>query len=257
MEICCGPNETRFHTIHRFASLDSTNTYLLEFAATHSDCDVVAIAKHQTAGRGRRGRTWDDAPGDSFLCSVLLADLAEENTAWSTQAVALSVIDACAVVANVQASAKWPNDVMVGDAKLAGILAQRTTLPTEDGRIVVGCGVNLNGALRLREVFGEAATSLDAHTQAPISLEMFEDAYLRALHERLSRPAWLLDAFRSRCTTIGQLVRIDLGVEEIVGVATAINDDGSLCVQSDDVDVVRNVFAGDVVHLRPPTMTVQ
>src|SRR4051812_27340870 len=101
---------------------------------------LAAVADHQTAGRGRLGRAWVAPPGASLLLSVLFRpDLAPERLHLTTAAVALAAAEACEAVAGVLPVLKWPNDLLVGDRKLAGVLAE-SRLPA----VVVGIGLNVN-----------------------------------------------------------------------------------------------------------------
>ncbi len=145
------PPDTRFGPIRRFADIDSTNRYLLDEARTGAHEGAVAVADYQSAGRGRLGRRWEAPPGANLLMSVLLRPtLAIEELHLCTVAVALAAADACERVAGVVPELKWPNDLMVGGRKLAGILAE--ALPGRSGpvsaspttpAVVVGLGLNV------------------------------------------------------------------------------------------------------------------
>jgi BirA family transcriptional regulator, biotin operon repressor / biotin---[acetyl-CoA-carboxylase] ligase len=133
--------------VRHFTSLPSTNQYLLEQARSGAEEGLVAVADHQSAGRGRLGRSWDSPPGASLLVSVLLRpSLPPSGLHLCPTAVALAALDACASVAGVDARVKWPNDLVVDDHKLAGILAE--VLPGPPGEhdaaaVVVGLGLNI------------------------------------------------------------------------------------------------------------------
>ena len=108
-----------------FEEIDSTNTYLRGEAADGAPEGLVAVADHQTAGRGRLDRRWESPPGANLLASVLLRpDCNPDDLHLCTGALGLAAVDACAEVAGVEAQLKWPNDLLVGGAKLAGILAE-------------------------------------------------------------------------------------------------------------------------------------
>lgn len=100
---------------------------------------TVAVAEHQTAGRGRSGRTWEDAAGQALLCSVLLRPPAEAPVAQLSLVCALAVAEAIEKALDLSAQVKWPNDVMLDRRKVAGIL-----LEAADGAVVCGLGVNVN-----------------------------------------------------------------------------------------------------------------
>ena len=104
-------------------------------AASGAPDRSVLVADHQTAGRGRLDRRWDAPPGANLLVSILFRTVPSPASAL-TQRVGLAAIDACRAAAGVEAVLKWPNDLLLDDRKLAGILAQRAA----DGSIVVGLG---------------------------------------------------------------------------------------------------------------------
>src|SRR5580658_3871436 len=137
----------RFGEIRRFSELDSTNRYLLDEARAGGPDGLVAVTDHQTAGRGRLGRRWEAPAGANLLVSVLLRPaIPIEELHLCTVAMALAARSACGRGAGVECVLKWPNDVMVGEKKLAGILAETIPEGPESGgsrAVVVGLGVNV------------------------------------------------------------------------------------------------------------------
>jgi BirA family transcriptional regulator, biotin operon repressor / biotin---[acetyl-CoA-carboxylase] ligase len=237
----------------------STNADLLARAAAGTDiAGAVLIAEHQTAGRGRHGRGWSAAPRAQITMSVgvSVVDVPTEGWGWLSLATGVAVVDALAPLLDgigVRAGLKWPNDVLAGQpdspGKLAGILAEVV-------RPVVVIGLGLNVTQSPEEVDGPGATSLlDLGVEAPDRDELV-GRLLRELGGRIvgwraARGAdWQLAAdYRARSLTIGTRVRAQLpGGKEIVGTATAVDDQGRLCVETGNETVV--VSAGDVVHLR-------
>src|SRR5262249_33920325 len=147
---------TRFHDVRRFAVVDSTNRYLLNEAGLPDG--VVAVADEQTAGRGRHGRTWSARPGAALLVSTRLRPaVPAERLHLVTLAAAVAATDAVRA-AGVDARVKWPNDVVVDDRKLAGILAEADGA----GVVVVGMGCNLRTDAYPEEL-ADAATACDQH----------------------------------------------------------------------------------------------
>jgi BirA family biotin operon repressor/biotin-[acetyl-CoA-carboxylase] ligase len=228
----------------------STNSDLLVRASAGEDIDrVVLIAEHQTAGRGRSGRTWSAAPRAQLTLSIGVdaADVPTSAWGWLPLAAGLAVVDAVEATAGVRAALKWPNDVLAGNGKLAGILSEAA------GQAIV-VGIGLNVTLRADEVGEPLVTSLaDLGVEEPDRTELAAEL-LRRLGQRVT--GWragdqrLIDEYRSRCTTIGSSVRAVLpGGREIVGAALSVDDQGRLCVDT-GLEVVA-VSAGDVVHLRP------
>jgi BirA family biotin operon repressor/biotin-[acetyl-CoA-carboxylase] ligase len=241
-----------------FEEIDSTNTYLRAEGRRGATEGTVAVADHQSAGRGRLDRRWEAAPGASLLASVLFRpefDPAELHLCAA--AVALAGAEACREVARVGPVLKWPNDLLVGEAKLAGVLAEADFDGDGDGdgdggtcAVVVGIGINVAwpgpegvGGTCLTDLCGE---SIDRKILLDALLSAL--APRRALLDSASGRQALATEVRDRCATLGQRVRVELASEAVVGLASEIDDAGHLVVQTDSGP--RTVTAGDVVHLR-------
>jgi BirA family biotin operon repressor/biotin-[acetyl-CoA-carboxylase] ligase len=239
-----------FADVRRFAELDSTNRHALELARQGAPEGLVVVADHQTAGRGRLGRSWEAPPGSSLLMSVLLRPpLAPDRLHLTTVAVALAAADACAAVAGFRPALKWPNDLVVEDRKLGGILAE---VP-EPGAVVVGLGLNVTWS-RPPEGLEAIGVAINQVAGSDVDREVVLAAILgnleRRYRELLDRPDDLVAAYRQGCSTIGRDVRVELTSGAFTGMAVEVNDDGHLVV--DDADGARLVVAaGDVVHVRP------
>ena len=239
--------------IHRLAEVDSTNTYVRRMARHGASAGLVAVADHQTAGRGRLDRRWESPPGANLLASVLLRPALEaDDVHLCAGAVALAGADACREVAGVEPVLKWPNDLLLHGAKLAGVLAEAEFAGSSPVAVIVGIGINVAWP-GPPEVGGSC---LDDQSDAgPVDRQLLLDHLLTALQPRCAllevsdgRRA-LADEVRRRCATLGQQVRVTLAGEEVTGRADAIDDAGLLVVET--ASGPRHVSAGDVVHLRP------
>lgn len=217
------------------AETGSTNADLLAAGADGAPHRTVLVADHQTAGRGRLDRRWEAPPGANLLVSILLRDVTD-HPHLITQRVALAAVLACRRVAGVEATLKWPNDLLLRGAKLAGILAQAATAADEPF-VVVGLGLNVGWA-------PPEAARLGAPTNPR--------ALLRSLLEAFDElPDDITGLYRSNLSTIGQLVRVELPGERFVaGRALDVEGDGRLVVL-DDCAVTHRIDTGDVVHVRP------
>jgi BirA family biotin operon repressor/biotin-[acetyl-CoA-carboxylase] ligase len=252
-----------FPDIRWFESIDSTNRYLLEEARTGAPHGVVAVADHQTAGRGRLGRSWEAPPGSNLLVSVLLRlDLQAEARHLASAAVALAAADAIGAETGLSPGIKWPNDLLAADGrKLAGVLAEADmAAPPEHGHppIVVGIGINVGWPLSdddLPEGLVGQATSLQQEVDCPVDRSALLDRLLQYLGPRLTMlgtpegRAGLAADLRRQCVTIGSRVRVELPGSIIEGTAIGLTDEGHLVVATDGGS--ETVVAGDVVHLRP------
>jgi BirA family transcriptional regulator, biotin operon repressor / biotin---[acetyl-CoA-carboxylase] ligase len=256
-----------FSDVRRFGEIDSTNTWLLAEARAGAPEGLVAVADHQSAGRGRLDRRWEAPPGAALLVSVLLRPVLEPGALHlATALVALSALDACRQTAGVDAGIKWPNDLVVADAKLAGVLAEAD--PSAGGgtagsvAVVVGIGLNIeppgrgasSNATSLAELVAAGRGSAVPSRDALLSALLYELERRRPELDDAEGRRALGSDLRSRCVTLGRAVRVELGTTELIGTATGLTDEGALVVETDAGR--RVVTAGDVVHLRgaaPPT----
>ena len=229
--------------IHHFTEIDSTNRYLLEQARAAASDGLVAVADVQTAGRGRLERRWEAPPGSSMLVSVLLRSAPDPGQVVMAAGVALA--EAVERVAGVAAALKWPNDLVVEDRKLAGLLAER-----EDDALVVGAGCNVNWESFPPEL-AATATACNLEAGRVVDRDALLLAYLELFAVLLDDGDATLDAYRARLATLGRRVLVEhVGGGSLVGVATAVADDGALVVR-DATGTEHTIIAADVIHLRP------
>jgi len=232
------------------AETGSTNTDLLSDAAAGAAEGAVLAAQVQTAGRGRLGRRWLSPPGAALTFSVLLrpAGVPVSRRGWISLLFGVAAVSAMRRVAGVNAVLKWPNDVVVGERKLAGILAEQA-----GGAIVAGIGINF--AAVPPGPAGAAATSVEAEGTVPVSRDKLLVAVLEELE--VAYRHWLADpdghGLRSQyvgmCATIGRAVRVELpGGRGLTGTATDVDGDGRLVVRADGA--LTAISAGDVIHVR-------
>jgi BirA family transcriptional regulator, biotin operon repressor / biotin---[acetyl-CoA-carboxylase] ligase len=234
----------RTHPVRWFDSLDSTNRYVLDAARRGAPEGLVAVADFQTAGRGRRGRGWVAPPGASLLASVLLRPaLAPERTPLVTMACGAAMAAAVTRVAGFAPSLKWPNDLVVGDRKLAGILAER-----DGDAVVVGIGVNVDWHEFPPEI-AETATACNLEAGHAVDRRALLDAFLAELDARYAHLDVVTAEYRSRLGTLGRRVHVERPSSALVGRAVGVGDAGQLLVE-DDRGCVVEVHVGDVVHLR-------
>jgi BirA family transcriptional regulator, biotin operon repressor / biotin---[acetyl-CoA-carboxylase] ligase len=233
------------------ASEASTNAAAGAAAREGAVEGLVLITEQQTAGRGRLDRQWSAPARAGVLMSVLLRP-SVGVAAWPLLPLlsGLAVVEAMVGVAQVEAALKWPNDVMLDDRKLGGILVERV-----DDAVIVGVGLNVS--TRADELPTEEATSL-ALSGGATDREIIVKEVLRALARRYL--AWLdtggtaasvIPAYRERCETIGRHIELLLPGGEIVrGVATGIDDSGRLVLRNDATGVDHAWLVGDVTHVR-------
>ena len=216
-------------TVEVVEETGSTNADLLATALERPDRSVL-MARHQTAGKGRLDRRWDAPPGANLLVSLLFRELPADPGELMRR-VALAAVDACASVAGVGVLLKWPNDLLVGERKLAGILAERH----QGGPVVVGIGLNVGWAPEGSARLGDGIDPLDVLHG------------LLAAYDAL--PEDVAPRYRAALSTLGQTVRVERAGGVLEGVATDVEPDGRLVV-IDACAVTHRLAAGDVVHLR-------
>ncbi len=237
------------------ASTGSTNADLLAAAADAADGQVL-VAEEQTAGRGRLGRSWASGPGASLTFSVLLrpAAVPPARRGWLPLLAGVAVASAVRS-AGVTASLKWPNDVLVGDRKLAGILAEQSP---DGAAVVIGIGLNVAsvpgaipaapGGLPPTSLAAEGA-SVSREELLLAVLSEFERWYVPFRDDPAA--GGLPDAYRELCATLGQTVRVELPAgRELAGEATGIDAEGRLLITDKSGNPPVPVSAGDVIHLR-------
>src|SRR5262245_52372070 len=219
------------HTVHTFETVDSTQAVLGHLAADGGLEGTVVVARHQTAGRGSRGRQWWDAPGESLMFSVLLRP--PVPIAWAPQLSLVSgvaVVDALNARSDVDARIRWPNDVLIDGKKVCGVLPEAVS--REDGRVnyvLLGIGINVHQRAFPPEL-SDRATSLFRATGVQHDHGPLLSATLAALDRRYGE--WLSNGFtalrlewRKRASMLGQRVHIRDGDE---GVAIDVDDTGAL-----------------------------
>ncbi len=220
----------------------STNTTALEMAAAGAPEWTLVSAGHQTAGRGRLGRQWLDRPGSTLMFSFVLRP---RMSAESFGLLPLLAGVAMARAAGPGVACKWPNDLMVADEKVGGILAESVLSDSRLDHVVIGIGVNLG---RAPEVAGAAALrDAEATSLLGTFLSGFRASY------RPGDPSFgpsVMAAYREVSQTIGRDVQaVTVDGERILGRAIDVDECGSLLVELPGGSV-RTVSSGEIAHLR-------
>jgi BirA family biotin operon repressor/biotin-[acetyl-CoA-carboxylase] ligase len=246
-----GSGATRFADVRRYREVGSTNGVAADLVRGGAAEGVVVVADHQTAGRGRWGRAWTARPGSSLLVSVVLRPGPEDGPLTLIPlACGLAAADACLDAAGFAPGLKWPNDLVVGGAKLGGILTE--LVPDADGgppAVVAGLGLNLTWPVEDADP-NPAIVAADAVAGRTVGRERVLEAFLVRLQQHYRSETPLLADYRRRCVTIGEDVRVELPGDAVVeGQAVDIAPDGRLAVLEHRGEL-RLIAAGDVVHVR-------
>ncbi len=235
----------------------STNAVLVERARQGEAEGLVVVTDHQTAGRGRLGRTWETPPRAALTFSVLLrpSGVPQDRWPWLTLLAGVAVAEGLRAAGAPPVGLKWPNDVMDGGLKLGGLLAERVDTPTGPA-VVLGIGLNVS-TLRPELPVDQATSLVLAGMVAPDRtrlllhvLDALGRGYLTWSAAGGDPADGLLGRYRALCETLGRRVRVQLPSGATVeGTATAVSPDGGLVVDGPEGSLT--VTAGDVVHVRP------
>ncbi len=254
-------------------TVDSTNTLAMKLAHQGSEEGVVVLTDSQKAGKGRQGRRWVDRGGCSVLLSTLLRPLFPPHLL--VMVASLAVVDTIATITGIATTIKWPNDVLIGERKVAGILIE--TSHDLSGRLVtvVGIGVNVNGhsshyadtlsdsSLPAQEL-SQKATTLAQECGHAVSREAFiahlllqiERSYLALQQEAniictanttssLSTSRLIREKWSDRLSTLGRAIQVRQGDTLLSGVAEGVNDNGELLLRCDSGERI-SITWGDI-----------
>ena len=244
--------------ILRYDSLPSTNNEVARLAFEGAEEGLAVVADEQTAGRGRLQRTWSSPKGAGLYFSILLRPaLLPKRWTLITFVAALATGDALREAAAVQTDIKWPNDLLAGERKICGILAEAIETPM--GRaVVVGIGVNLTDDAFPQDLINVATSVANASDRKPE-----RETILKSLLSALSRWYSLLHetdgaekivaAWTSRSSyASGRMVQVTNGDEVLQGITRGVENDGALRLETTrGIELIR---AGDVTSVRPATM---
>ena len=242
--------------LYRFPVVESTMNEIARLAAEGAPEGTAVIADLQNSGRGRAGRTWSTPTGAAMLCSVLMRPALDVHLLSLLPIDAgLAIAEAIESVAPVQCQLKWPNDVLIGGRKIAGVLVHTRSIGEKVDHVNLGFGINLDTQ---RDDLPPGATSLAIASGAPVDRSTFEDAVFSSLTERyfaycasggdLDRDPWFRRAY-----LLGAQVRVVDGDQEIEGTHLGIDANGALLLRTEEG--VRAIVAGDLT--RGPIRTMK
>jgi BirA family biotin operon repressor/biotin-[acetyl-CoA-carboxylase] ligase len=254
--------------IELFDSLPSTNREAAQLAQADVEHGTVVAADSQTAGRGRLSRTWFSPPGANLYCSIILRaarppERLTEWLSWLPLISALAAAEAIEQVSSLHVSVKWPNDLLISERKVGGILCESGAGMRSDPFQIIGIGINVNGERDdwpddLRGV----ATSIWQERNIVVDRNRLLAQLLLELEQCLDElavhgPNRIALAYYQRCTTIGITVRATLANGDvIVGLAEGIGQDGSLRLRPQatqpglEMPEVLHLRVADIIHVR-------
>jgi BirA family transcriptional regulator, biotin operon repressor / biotin---[acetyl-CoA-carboxylase] ligase len=235
---------------------DSTNLQAKARAAQGADEGTVVVAETQTSGRGRRGRSWFSSAGRSIYASIILRPpMAPAQAPQITLMTAVAVAQTLRETAQLNATIKWPNDILIDGKKIAGILTEISTDMDVVDYVVVGLGINVNTLEKEMPADIRAiATSALIQKGAPVErvtllcalLKNFERCYDQLKSDGF---APIMAQWRRMSDIIGQPVYVDVLEKRYTGIVAAVDDDGVLILE-DKQGHRHRIFSGDVTRLR-------
>lgn len=232
-------------TLEVHEELGSTNDRAKQLAAAETPLPALVLTDRQTAGRGRGDHRW--WAGDGALTFSLLIDPASHGIAVAqlgllSLTTAVAVIDAVRQTAGLDGGYKWPNDVLLGGKKLAGILIESP----RPGRLVIGVGINVENRFdeAPAEVRSRATSLAETETTRQQVLEVFLDAYSKRLTQLASADAGPIQLARSHCELTGKQAKLRDGDRIAEGLCRGLADDGALLL--DGADGLEKFYAGTI-----------
>jgi BirA family transcriptional regulator, biotin operon repressor / biotin---[acetyl-CoA-carboxylase] ligase len=237
-----------------YQTIESTNVHAGVLARDGAEDGTVVVADHQSKGKGRLGRVWDSPVGGNLYFSLILRPKIEPRyAAQLTLLTGLALAEAISGVGADEVEIKWPNDLLLGGRKVAGILTEMAVEESQIQFVVIGVGVNVNIELAgFTEEIGNIAATLSGHLKKQIKrsafladfLSKFLGWYRCYLAEGFApiRSIWL-----ERSGIKGRRVQVNLLDESFIGWAVDLDRDGFLLVKREDTGLESRVLAGDVL----------
>lgn len=238
-----------------FDSLDSTNVEAKRQIVDGIKQDLLIISSQQTAGRGRLTRTWFSPEGGLYFSLILKPRLGPQFAPLASLLCGVAVASGLQSLGIDHVRLKWPNDVLVMEDKIAGILNELVSIDPVDSWMILGIGINQNiCADEFPEGISNTSTSVQdilgnvTSPEALLCATINEIDRLLGIVETENSYSSILKLWRTMSGTLGRRVRVDDGTSVITGIAEELLDDGSLIVVTDKGK--EKVTMGDVTHLR-------
>ena len=241
-------------TIHYFRTLDSTNAKAYQLALNGAEEGEVVIAEFQEKGRGRLGRHWFSPPFLNLYVSIILRPkISPHQASLITLMAAVATADAIQKFSGLLPLIKWPNDILLHDRKVAGLLNEIHSEMDRIHFVILGIGVNLNMSEKMfSKEIRSVATSLKIEMGQTISRKAFLQSLLQELEKWYTifikeGNAIILKAWRDRAHIKGRRVKVTSFGEKLVGMAVDVDSDGALILETEDGKRER-VVAGDIEY---------
>lgn len=244
-------NSSLVEEIYVYDTIDSTNKEAKRMATSGKINTAVFIAEEQTVGKGRRGRTWVSPKGTGIYMSLLLRpNINPNNASMLTLIAGLAVSKAISLVTSLECMIKWPNDLVLNNKKVCGILTEMSSEIDYVNYVIVGIGMNINLDMIDKEL-EDKATSLkiegnEIYNRKSIlvhTIKEFEKLYQQFL--KTESLDFILDEYNARCINIGKKVKIENKAEVIIAQTKAVTSKGALLVETENNELM-SIQSGEV-----------
>jgi BirA family biotin operon repressor/biotin-[acetyl-CoA-carboxylase] ligase len=240
--------------IHHFKKVESTNDVAKNLAEEGAEEGTIVIAEQQTRGKARHGKPWLSPEGGVWMTMVLHPQVAPSKAPLLTLVTGVAVAKTIDDAFQIDIGIKWPNDILIGDRKVCGILTEAKSDSGKLEYVVVGIGIDLNvdvdkfpadlrtGATSLKN---EMDKELEGAILVQKFLKIFEELYEDFKNDKFPE---ILSEWRKMSKTIGKNVEVRKTGRIVRGEAVGINKDGKLILELED-GTLRKIMAGECIHL--------
>jgi BirA family biotin operon repressor/biotin-[acetyl-CoA-carboxylase] ligase len=258
------PSKTLNQSLFVFKELASTNSFALELAKNPISQGTVVLADSQTAGRGRLQRSWFSPPGANIYGSLIFSFSSPLQTmGWIPLMAGTAIAQAIEDHAEIGVTLKWPNDILIDERKVGGILCESFKRSSKETCVVIGFGINVNlPESAFPKDLELIATSLQIQSQHPLDRHHLLKSVITALEQGWEAlisegPQTCQLAYTTRCSTLGKKVQVQFpDGRELEGMAQSIGEQGQLQMIPSPSDTkeqsarILEVHAGDIRHIR-------
>jgi BirA family transcriptional regulator, biotin operon repressor / biotin---[acetyl-CoA-carboxylase] ligase len=241
--------------IHYFKEVDSTNDVAKYLAEKGAEEGTVVVAEIQNRGKGRRGKTWISPPGGVWMSIILRPDIQTARAPQLTLVTGVAVAKTLKKELKLDVGIKWPNDVLIGDKKVCGILTEVNASINKLNYVVVGIGIDMNVDVPLFPPdLQKGATSLKHELDTEINGAMLVQKFLlnfEKLYKEFTDDKFpeILNEWRALSKTIGRKVEVRTRGQTITGEAVGINKDGILILELNDGSL-KKIISGECLHMK-------
>ena len=245
------------HDIHYFKEVDSTNDVAKYLAEEGAEEGTIVVAEIQNRGKGRRGKTWISPPGGVWMSIILRPDIPPFNAPQLTLVTGVAVAETLKKECDLDVGIKWPNDILIGNKKVCGILTEVNASIEKVNYVVVGIGIDMNVDVPLFPPdLQKGATSLKNELNTEINGALLVQKFLLEFENiynkfKAGKFPEILNEWRSLSKTIGYNVEVRTRGKTVRGEAVGINKEGILILELEDGSL-RKMISGECLHIDNP-----